>query len=168
MHSTYKPKSQAEQDEEAAEALRTRPERVDLHARNLGDKEAEDRVTAISNIPKAATSVKRVDLSENLLARLPQHILAFRHCGAVYARENIISTLTTSPHLFAMTWLRELHLARDHFPSEVSQFVPGDDANTPQADNQLTAVPQEIDRLQQLTTLDLEVSSCLICICSFK
>ena len=66
----------------------------------------------IVDTPKGSATVKKLQLSENILTRVPPHVQAFQNCKVIFAATNKITTLTTSPHLFAMTWLRELHMVR--------------------------------------------------------
>lgn len=149
MHHSHK--SKAEQDIEASFALgQHQHEYVELHSRKMGDTEAEERLQRIVDTPKGSTTVKSLNVSENVLTRVPPHVLAFRHCVVIFAGSNTISTLTTSPHIFTMTWLQELHMVCPTF-HELGVIIIFQPAN------QLTTLPQEIDRLQQLTTLDLEV-----------
>lgn len=106
-------KTKEELKQEAFEAHSQQlKEEIRLNSRNMADAEADERMQRIVDTPKGSSTVKKLELMENILTRVPPHVQAFHNCKYIFAGKNKITTLTTSPHLFAMTWLRELSLVR--------------------------------------------------------
>lgn len=125
MHGGYRIKSQAEREEEAKAERRKENAKYEARkaqtfevkgqshdgAKKFTEAEIEERILALGATPKDVAHILKVYIEgHSLLTRLPPRVLIFAHCQDLSLTENGLTTLATSPHLFAMTWLRSLSL----------------------------------------------------------
>lgn len=82
-----------------------------LH-QELSDAELEAHVQKLLDSPEDAAEVKSIHFNEHKLTRIPPNLAAFPRLITIDLWESQLTTLSTSPTLFAMTWLRELCLVR--------------------------------------------------------
>lgn len=122
MHSGFRVKTQAEREEEEKAERRKAKEKDEARRAQTfevkgsslepwTEAQIEERILAVGATPKETAHILRVYISRNsLLTRMPPRVLTFTHCTDLSLMDNGITSLATSPHLFAMTWLRSLTL----------------------------------------------------------